>query len=139
MRFEGLLLLAAGMGALACSGSSGSNPPDSRPSARGSAVSSGTVRTATSTAATLGIPPGHLPPPGECRIWVPGTPPGHQRAAGACSSLERHVPPGAWLVHRPTKDKKVVNVWVYGTAESLPSVLRIFDAVSGALLSEEWL
>src|SRR2546422_6675984 len=31
-----------------------------------------------STAATLGVPPGHLPKPGQCRIWVPGVPPGHQ-------------------------------------------------------------
>src|SRR2546425_3891701 len=31
-----------------------------------------------STAATLGVPPGHLPKPGQCRIWIPGVPPGHQ-------------------------------------------------------------
>ena len=34
-----------------------------------------------STAATLKIPPGHLPPPGECRVWLPDVPPGQQKAA----------------------------------------------------------
>jgi hypothetical protein len=70
---------------------------------------------------------------------VPGTPPGHQRDAGDCSTLRRQVPQGAWLVHRPSKDKKVVNVWVYDSGEPLPSVMRIFDAVTGTLLSEELL
>src|SRR5207249_9008254 len=31
-----------------------------------------------STAATLGVPPGHLPKPGECRVWIPRVPPGRQ-------------------------------------------------------------
>src|SRR6266516_353093 len=31
-----------------------------------------------STAATLGVPPGHLPDEGECRVWIPGAPPGRQ-------------------------------------------------------------
>jgi hypothetical protein len=30
------------------------------------------------------IPPGHLPPPGECRVWLPGLPPGHQPPPGRC-------------------------------------------------------
>jgi hypothetical protein len=30
------------------------------------------------------IPPGHLPPPGECRVWLPGRPPGHQPPPGRC-------------------------------------------------------
>ena len=34
--------------------------------------------------AHLGIPPGHLPPPGHCRIWVPGRPPGHQPPPDSC-------------------------------------------------------
>lgn len=139
MRPGTVMLMGALMAAAACSSSSRNAPPEPRPSARSSPVSSGTVRTSTSTAATLGIPPGHLPPPGECRIWMPGTPPGHQREAGACSTLERQVPQGAWLVYRPSGDKKVVNVWVYDSGTSLPTVLRIFDAVTGALIGEELL
>jgi hypothetical protein len=139
MRPGNVLIVGVVVTAAACSSSSGNSPPEPRPSVRSAPVSSGTVRTSTSTAATLGIPPGHLPPPGECRIWVPGTPPGHQRDAGNCSTLERQVPQGAWLIHRPSKDKKVVNVWVYDSAASLPTVLRVFDAVTGVLIGEELL
>ena len=44
------------------------------------------------------IPPGHMPPPGECRIWYPGEPPGQQPPPGNCEELRRQVPPGAWLI-----------------------------------------
>ena len=44
------------------------------------------------------IPPGHMPPPGMCRIWIPGRPPGHQPAPGSCRVLSREVPPGAYLI-----------------------------------------
>jgi hypothetical protein len=30
------------------------------------------------------IPPGHLPPPGECRVWYPDRPAGHQPPPGRC-------------------------------------------------------
>src|SRR5258706_7886085 len=48
-------------------------PPPPNRDVRGPEVNRGP-----STAATLGVPPGHLPKPGECRIWIPGTPPGRQ-------------------------------------------------------------
>ena len=44
------------------------------------------------------IPKGHMPPPGECRIWFPEMPPGQQPPPGDCYELERQVPPGAVLV-----------------------------------------
>lgn len=31
------------------------------------------------------IPPGHLPPPGLCRVWYDGVPPGHQPPATSCA------------------------------------------------------
>ena len=46
----------------------------------------------------LKIPKGHMPPPGECRIWYPDRPPGHQPPPGDCEDLRYHVPPGAWLI-----------------------------------------
>ena len=48
--------------------------------------------------AQVKVPPGHLPPPGECRIWFPDRPPGHQPPPGDCRELSRRVPHGAVLV-----------------------------------------
>ncbi len=45
------------------------------------------------------IPEGHMPPPGECRIWIPDLAPGQQSPPGNCYELERQVPRGAILVH----------------------------------------
>jgi hypothetical protein len=45
-----------------------------------------------------GIPPGHMPPPGACRIWYPDRPPGHQPPPGPCEVLYWQVQPGAVLV-----------------------------------------
>jgi hypothetical protein len=44
------------------------------------------------------VPPGHLPPPGACRIWYPDRPPGQQPPPGPCQVLQYHVPPGAVLI-----------------------------------------
>lgn len=46
----------------------------------------------------LDIAKGHYPPPGSCRIWVPGVPPGQQSPPGSCADLYQRVPPGAVLV-----------------------------------------
>ena len=46
------------------------------------------------------VPPGHLPPPGMCRIWYPGTPPGHQPPPGDCDELGQRVPAEAVLLRR---------------------------------------
>ena len=48
--------------------------------------------------ASVDVPPGHMPPPGACRIWYPDVPPGQQSPPGECYDLERRVPPGAVLV-----------------------------------------
>lgn len=125
-------------------GCSGNPPSESGPSPRPSVVPSGgeTVTTTgeRSTAATLGIPPGHLPAPGECRVWEPGRPPGQQRRLprGSCRAVERAIRPGQWLVYRPTTDKKVVEVRTYGATagRSVVRLVRIFDVATGVLVRE---
>lgn len=85
----------------------------------------------------LGIPPGHLPPPGYCRIWIPGMPPGHQSPPGRCSELEHRVPVGAWLLYRDIADPDHIEVFVYHEKKpSVVVVVRRFEAASGRFLSE---
>ena len=36
-----------------------------------------------------GIPPGQVPPAGECRVWYDGRPPGQQPRSTSCSEAER--------------------------------------------------
>ena len=86
----------------------------------------------------LHIPPGHLPPPGYCRIWYPGRSPGHQPRSGDCESLIHRVPLGAWLISRPTKDKDNVHVYVYDqTKPSVVVIIRVFDIATGRFVYEE--
>ena len=90
-----------------------------------------------STAATLGIPPGHLPPPGKCRVWIPGDPPGHQPRARSCEGIEAVAPAGSWVLYRPGKDKKVVHVREMDRRKvGLVIHVRVYEASSGKYLRE---
>jgi len=90
-----------------------------------------------STAATLGIPPGHLPPPGLCRVWMPGTPPGHQARARSCANIESTAPAGSWILYRPGKDRKVVQVRVMdGRRAGVVVHRRVYSVQRGTLISE---
>jgi hypothetical protein len=114
------------LAATACSSLSSPPPEQPKPQARRA-----------STAATLGIPPGHLPPPGLCRVWVPGKPPGHQAPARSCERVERTAPAGSWIVYRPTRDKKVVHVRVVDERRAGVVVrLRVYDVKRGTLIRE---
>ena len=35
-----------------------------------------------------GVPAGHMPPPGACRVWYPGRPPGQQPAPADCAQAQ---------------------------------------------------
>lgn len=45
------------------------------------------------------VPPGHYPPPGECRLWLPGRPPGQQPPPTRCGGLVGRVPLGAFVLY----------------------------------------
>ena len=91
-----------------------------------------------STAATLGVPPGHLPPPGKCRVWLPGTPPGHQPRARSCDGIVAGAPAGALILYRPTRDKRLVRVrYIDHARTGIVIRIRVFEAKSGRFLREE--
>jgi hypothetical protein len=79
----------------------------------------------------LDIPPGHYPPPGECRLWYPNRPPGHQPPPGGCGA----VPPGAWLIRHPRDLPDYVHVFVYDPHYP-GSILAVgeFEIASGVLM-----
>ena len=84
--------------------------------------------------AHLGIPPGHLPAPGECRLWYPGRPPGWQPPAVPCRT--RRLPAGAWLIYRPDHEHVRVSV----ISRSRPGIVvgvRIYDAGTGLFIRYE--
>ena len=86
----------------------------------------------------LGIPPGHLPRPGLCRIWRPGVPPGHQPAAGPCRRLERRLRPGEWLLYRSKREPDLVYVDVVEIARPRDLVeVRVFHAGDGMFVRLE--
>ena len=85
--------------------------------------------------AALHIPPGHLPDPGECRIWIPGTPPGQQSPAGDCAELAEQIPPGAYLISRATKKSKEFDVAVYDeTTSGVVLEIRIYSTKNGKFI-----
>jgi len=86
--------------------------------------------------AELHIPPGHFPPAGQCRGWIPGTPPGKQPKPGDCSTVARTVPAGAYLLTRPADGSKYVEVSVYD--EKKPGVVvevQIYTADTGEFVT----
>jgi hypothetical protein len=85
---------------------------------------------------TLGIPPGQLPRPGECRIWIPGRPPGQQPRPERCGPRLR-VPLGGWLLSRE-RDPEYVRVSVYDSAQpDIVTVIRVYVVSTGRFVREE--
>ena len=78
------------------------------------------------------IPNGHLPPPGECRLWYPDRPAGHQPPPYKCGS---RAPAGAWVLQRPVDAPQHVEAVVYD--ERRPGVVvdvGIFDSRTGSFI-----
>jgi hypothetical protein len=46
----------------------------------------------------ISVPEGHLPPPGECRIWFPDRAAGQQPPPGDCAELRQRLPANARLI-----------------------------------------
>ena len=59
---------------------------------------------------SLGIEPGHLPPPGSCRVWYPNESPGQQPPPTSCENALREAPLGTWVLSRDRNDPNVLVV-----------------------------
>ena len=86
------------------------------------------------------IPPGHLPNPGECRVWIQGTPPGRQPRprSRTCAGIESVAPAGSWIVYRRADDQRLVYIRVVDARR--PGIVvrnRIFIADTWELVREE--
>lgn len=80
------------------------------------------------------IPNGHLPPPGECRIWYPDRPAGQQPPPFKCGQARGRVEPGGWYM-TPGSRPQEVEVSVYDPQR--PGIVidvGIFDARTGAMI-----
>lgn len=81
------------------------------------------------------IPPGHYPPAGMCRVWIPGRPPGHQPEPTSCADALRVAPPGAWVIHRPRGKKSPLEVsFLDRERAGLVIDVRLYDSQNGVLL-----
>jgi hypothetical protein len=87
--------------------------------------------------ARLGIQSKHLPSPGQCRVWIPGTPSEDQAEARDCGGIESSAPAGSWVLYRPEKDKKVVHVrQMDERRKGSVAHVWIYEASSGKYLGE---
>lgn len=80
------------------------------------------------------IPDGHLPPPGECRVWYPDRPAGQQPPPFKCGQARGRVEPGGWMIS-PGPQPQEVEVAVYDTRR--PGIVidvGIFDARTGSII-----
>ena len=134
-----LILVAAGVVAAAgCSRSTRTILVEPNPETRNAAPVES--NRGPSTAATLGVPPGHLPKAGECRIWIPGTPPGQQPKpkSRSCVAIGAVAPAGSWVIYRPSDNKKHVHVREVDARRAGNVVrIRIFDIDTNRLVREE--
>ncbi len=89
-----------------------------------------------STASNLGIPPGHLPPPGQCRVWVPGTPPGQQARSRSCYAILAAAPVGSWILYRPAQYQRQLRVRYLHETQRAVVAVRAFDSETGAYLRD---
>lgn len=85
----------------------------------------------------LGVPPGHLPRPGMCRVWIPEVPPGRQARARPCAGILAAAPAGSWILYRPSRDRRLVHVrLVHRERAGVLVTVRLFEASSGRFVSE---
>ncbi len=87
---------------------------------------------------TLRIPPGQLPPLGQCRVWIESRPPGRQARPRSCLDIEKSAPAGALILERPVNQPEVIRVrYIDERQPGVVRVVRIFESATGAWLRDE--
>lgn len=85
----------------------------------------------------LGVPPGHLPPPGKCRVWFPGRPPGRQPRPVSCTEAMAHAPAGSWVLYRPSRGDEVHARVIDSRRPGVVVSVRVYAAAEGRYLRTE--
>ncbi|MDM7915170.1 MAG: hypothetical protein QUU85_07875, partial [Candidatus Eisenbacteria bacterium] len=83
------------------------------------------------------IPPGHLPGPGQCRLWYPNRPPGHQPPPFDCDDCS---PYDGWVVYRSYDEPDYYYVTVVDPEYRDDFLVLEFESDSGAFvrLASSW-
>ena len=76
---------------------------------------------------TIHIPPGHLPDPGQCRVWFPEVPPGRQQPASPCGQFAGGVPAGALLLGNSVLTYRWLNASSQPIAAGATASVRLPD------------
>jgi len=64
---------------------------------------------------SLGVEPGHLPPPGSCKVWQPNKPAGQQAPPASCDKVMRAAKAGEWVLFRNKLEPEILTVRkIYG-------------------------
>lgn len=84
-----------------------------------------------------GIPPGHLPPAGMCRIWIDGVPPGRQPAATDCVTAERNRPANARVIYSSQSGGSIWRRGLNVTRERDALGRVIFRDANGRVITRE--
>ncbi len=98
---------------------------------------SSTSPSAESPGKSLDVPPGHLPPPGKCRVWFPGRPPGRQAKAESCNTAMANAPAGSWVLYRPGKGNEVHARVIDSRRPGVVVSVKVYEAAKGRYLRTE--
>ncbi len=124
----GALLLSIAVSSCAATVSAGERDPRGEPAYR--------ERYTEEDVAPLGIPRGHLPSPGECRVWYPRRPPGQQPPPLQCRQAMAEAPPGTWVLYRPDREEIHARV-IHERQAGVVARVRVYDADRGRYLRTE--
>ncbi|MCZ6918229.1 MAG: hypothetical protein O7I93_15755 [Gemmatimonadetes bacterium] len=85
----------------------------------------------------LGVPRGHLPSSGMCRVWLEDVAPGRQARQESCPGILADAPAGSWILYRPAHLRHHIRVrYVHQRRSGRIVAVRVYDAQSGRYLQD---